>query len=122
MSEKLLLRPSALELCPFRWLNLMLRRGLAIMAVCLSERETPEVSLTAGLNCWIEGDSSYVLHSAVIWSTRRFRLCVCSKEGRGDQRHEQDLSKRRRGSWWIFGVVLAWLSQLADVSGSLLVI
>lgn len=31
ISEKLLLRPSALELCPFRWLNLMLRRGFAIL-------------------------------------------------------------------------------------------
>ena len=31
MSEKLLLRPSAPELCPFRWLNLIPRRGLAMM-------------------------------------------------------------------------------------------
>lgn len=31
MSEKLLLRPSAPVLCPFRWLNLIPRRGLAMM-------------------------------------------------------------------------------------------
>jgi hypothetical protein len=31
MSEKLLLRPSALELCPLRWLNLIPRRGFAIV-------------------------------------------------------------------------------------------
>lgn len=36
MSEKLLLRPSAPELCPLRWLNLIPRRGLAMMrGLCL---------------------------------------------------------------------------------------
>lgn len=31
ISEKLLLRPSAPDECPFRWLNLILRRGFAML-------------------------------------------------------------------------------------------
>lgn len=31
MSEKLLLRPSVLDVCPLRWLNLIPRRGLGIL-------------------------------------------------------------------------------------------
>lgn len=50
MSEKLLLRPSALELCPFLWLNLMLRRGLAILSVSVFEDELDYPFSSAGLD------------------------------------------------------------------------
>lgn len=51
MSEKLLRRPSVLDVCPLRWLNLMPRRGLGILDSWIMESPALPRSWGRGLSC-----------------------------------------------------------------------